>query len=330
MLILAKAAMAMMLGFIIAIVTGLILIPFLKRHRVKQKVSLTVGERHLAKDGTPTMGGFIFIIPAIITTILLFLRGSVEMNHNLIIVIFVFISYAILGFADDFAKMKMKNNKGLSIPFKLVIQTFIALIFFYIFMKNGGEPTLAITSLGIKIPMGWAFGFLILFLLVGSSNAVNITDGLDGLAGGLSVIAFLAFGLITWNTGWMEGYESVAIFCFVLVGSLLGFLVFNTHPAKVFMGDVGSMALGSALATIAIITRHELSLALVGGVFVVETLSSLIQIISIRKFKKKIFKMAPLHHHFEQLGWKERDIVKLFYVVGLILAMAAITYGVWI
>ena len=197
-------------------------------------------------------------------------------------------------------------------------------------MKNGGEPTLAITSLGIKIPMGWTFGLLILFLLVGTSNAVNITDGEDGLASGLGAIAFLAFGLITWNTGWMEGYESVAIFCFVLVGTLLGFLIFNTHPAKVFMGDVGSMAIGSALATIAIITRHELSLAVVGGVFVVETLSSIIQIFSIRVFKKKVFKMAPLHHHFEQLGWKERDIVKVFYIAGLILAMAAITYGVWI
>ena len=128
----------------------------------------------------------------------------------------------------------------------------------------------------------------------------------------------------------MEGYEEVAIFCFILVGSLLGFLLFNSHPAKIFMGDLGSLALGGALATIAILTRHELSLALVGGVFVVETLSSFIQIVSIRKFHKKIFKMAPLHHHFEQIGWHESDIVKLFWVVGLILAMAAITYGVWI
>ena len=167
-------------------------------------------------------------------------------------------------------------------------------------------------------------------MLVGTSNAVNITDGLDGLAAGLSVIAFLAYGIIAWNTTWLEGYQEIAIFCFILVGSLMGFLLYNTHPAKVFMGDLGSLALGGALATIAIITRHELSLALIGGVFVVETLSSGIQIIAIRKFHKKVFKMAPLHHHFEQLGWDENDIVKLFWVAGLILAMAAITYGVWL
>ena len=206
----------------------------------------------------------------------------------------------------------------------------IALIFFYIFMSNGGKSDLVISSLGITIPLGWTFGLFILFLLVGSSNAVNITDGLDGLAGGLSAIAFFAFGLISWNAGWMEGYQEVAIFCFILAGALLGFLVFNAHPAKVFMGDLGSLSLGAALATIAIITRHELSLALIGGVFVVETLSSLIQIISIRKFNKKIFKRAPLHHHFEVCGMNEQDIVRYFWVAGLILAMAAITYGVWL
>ena len=170
----------------------------------------------------------------------------------------------------------------------------------------------------------------ILFLLVGTSNAVNITDGLDGLCGGLSVIAFVAFGIITWNTTWMDGYQEVAIFCFLLVGALLGFLLFNSNPAKVFMGDLGSLSLGAAMATVAIITRHELSLALIGGVFVVETITSMIQIIAIRKFHRKVFKMAPLHHHFEQLGWSETDIVKAFYVVGLLLAMAAITYGVWL
>lgn len=330
MLILAKAAMAMMLGFIFAIITGLILIPVLRKLHFGQQVSLTIGERHLKKNGTPTMGGFIFIIPVILSLILLYIRGSIELNHNLIILVFVFLSYGALGFADDYLKVKKKNNAGLRITTKLLIQMVIALVFFYIFMKNGGEPVLWITSLNLVIPMGWMFGLFILFLLVGSSNAVNITDGLDGLAGGLSVIAFFAFGIIAWNTGWMDGYQEVAIFCFILVGALLGFLLFNTHPAKVFMGDLGSLSLGAALATIAILTRHELSLALVGGVFVVETISSFVQIVAIRKFHKKIFKMAPLHHHFEQLGWSETDIVKMFWVVGLLLAMAAITYGVWI
>ena len=330
MLILAKTALAMMLGFIFAIITGIIAIPLLKKINCRQHVSQVIGERHLKKEGTPTMGGIIFIVPVLITLFLLYLRGSIELNHNLIILLFVFLAYAFLGFIDDWLKVKYHNNQGLRISTKFLIQMVIALIFFYIFMKNGGEPVLKISSLNLVLPMGWTFGLFILFLLVGTSNAVNITDGLDGLCGGLSMIAFVAFGIITWNTTWMEGYQEVAIFCFVLVGALLGFLLFNSNPAKVFMGDLGSLSLGAAMATVAIITRHELSLALIGGVFVVETLSSMIQIIAIRKVHRKVFKMAPLHHHFEQLGYSETDIVKAFYVVGLILAMAAITYGVWL
>lgn len=330
MLILAKTALSMMLGFIFAIIVGLIGIPILKKVNFRQHVSDMIGERHLKKEGTPTMGGFIFILPVIITLLLLYIRGSITFNYNLIIVVFVFLAYAVLGFIDDFLKVRFHNNTGLRISTKFLLQMCIALVFFYIFMKNGGEPNLEITSLNLFIPMGWMFGLFILFLLVGSSNAVNITDGLDGLCAGLCVIAFLAFGILAWNTTWMEGYQEVAIFCFVLVGALMGFLLFNSNPAKVFMGDLGSLSLGGAMAAIAIVTRHELSLALIGGVFVVETLSSMIQIIAIRKFHRKVFKMAPLHHHFEQLGWSERDIVKVFYVVGLLLAMAAITYGVWI
>ena len=330
MLILAKAAMALLLGFILAIITGVIFIPILKRFHIGQYVSHYIGERHLKKEGTPTMGGFIFIIPTVVALILLYFNDSIEISYNLIILIFVFLAYACLGFIDDYLKIKYHNNKGLSVVAKLLIQMIIALVFFYIFMSNGGKSDLVISSLGITIPLGWTFGLFILFLLVGSSNAVNITDGLDGLAGGLSSIAFFAFGLISWNAGWMEGYQEVAIFCFILAGALMGFLVFNSHPAKVFMGDLGSLSLGAALATIAIITRHELSLALIGGVFVIETLSSLIQIIAIRKFNKKVFKRAPLHHHFEVLGMNEQDIVRYFWVAGLILAMAAITYGVWL
>ena len=328
MLILAKAALAMMLGFIIAIVVGLIVIPVMKSLKLGQKVSLTLGERHLSKDGTPTLGGLIFIIPTIITLFLLWLKGSISLTSNLIIIIFVFLAYALLGFVDDFLKIYYKNNKGLSIMFKLVVQTIIALVFFYIFIRNGGSPVLTISALNLRIDLGWTYGLFILFLLVGTSNAVNITDGLDGLAGGLSAIAFLAYGLITWNTTWLAGYQEIAIFCFVLVGALLGFLLYNSHPAKIFMGDTGSLALGSSLAAIAILTRHELSLAVIGGVFVVEALSSLIQIFAIRKFHRKVFLMAPIHHHFEKLGWAERDIVKLFWVIGLLLSMIMIIYNV--
>ena len=276
------------------------------------------------------MGGIIFILPVLISLTLLYVNGSISLSYNLFILIFVFLAYGLLGFADDYLIVVKKNNKGISVVTKFLIQMIIALIFFYLFMKSGGSSTLNFTALGLTIPLGWSFGIFILILLVGTTNAVNITDGLDGLCGGLSAIAFLAYGIIAWNCGWLEGYQEIAIFCFILTGALLGFLMFNSHPAKVFMGDLGSLALGGALATIAILTRHELSLAIIGGVFVIEVLSSFIQIIAIRKFRKKVFKKAPLHHHFEELGWEETDIVKLFYVAGLLLAMAAITYGVWL
>ncbi len=330
MLILAKSILGLMLGFVLSLITAVILIPLLKKLHVGQSVSHLINERHLKKDGTPTIGGLIFIIPTILIMLVLYLRGSVEISSNLIILIFVFISYAILGFVDDILKVKYHNNAGLKTLTKLVLQTIIAIIFYIIFKKNGGDSTLLITSLGLDIPLGWGFGIFILLVLVGTTNAVNITDGLDGLAGGLSVMAFMAYGVIAWGTTWLEGYQDIAIFAFVLVGSLLGFLVFNTHPARVFMGDTGSLALGAALATIAILTRHELSLILIGGVFVVETLCSLIQIIAIRKFNKKVFLKAPLHHHFEELGWIETDIVKLFWVIGFLLSMIGIIYGVWL
>ena len=329
MLILAKSALSLMIGFIISLVVGVIFIPCMKKIGVGQQVSHSL-EKHLKKEGTPTMGGFIFIIGTILAILCLWLYGSLEITSNILIVLVVFLSYAALGFADDFLKVKYKNNKGLSRMLKLLIQTIIALVFFYIFIRDGGKPTIDITFLNLHLNLGWTYGLFILFLLVGTSNAVNLTDGLDGLAGGLSAIAFTAYGIIAWSTSWLAGYTEIAIFSFILVGSLLGFLIFNSHPAKVFMGDTGSMALGATLAAIAILTRHEISLAVIGGVFVVETLSTLIQIIAIRKFHKRVFKKAPLHHHFEELGWQETDIVKTFWVVGLILAMIMITYGVWL
>lgn len=329
MLILAKSILGLMIGFFVSVILGLILIPLLRRLNFKQNISVFTAFRHAYKNGTPTIGGLIFIIPTLLTMIFLYLRGSLEITHSLLIIIFVFIAYALLGLTDDLLKVKFKNNDGLSISQKLFVQVVIALIFFYIYMQGGGNTYLVITSLRININLGWMYGLFILFLLVGSSNAVNLSDGLDGLAGGLSLIAFLSFGIITWGTTWVEGYQEIAIFCFILVGSLLGFLVYNTHPAKVFMGDTGSLSLGATLAAIAILTKHELSLALIGGVFVIEALSSIIQLISIKKFNKKVFLMAPLHHHFEKLGYEETDIVKGFLIVGFMLGMIAIYYGVW-
>lgn len=330
MLILAKAILSMMIGFILSVLLGVVMIPLLKKINVKQKVSSYLEKKHKEKDGTPTMGGIIFIIPTIITTLILLLMGKIEMTHNLGIVLFVFISYAVLGFIDDYLIIRRGNNVGLTEIQKLVGQVLIALVFFYIFMKSGADPSLDMYTFGIKINMGWLYGIFILFMLVASSNAVNITDGLDGLAGGLSFMAFLALGLISWNAGGIQGTEDIAIFCFILVGTLLGFLFHNTYPAKVFMGDTGSLSLGATLASVALITKHEVTFIVIMGVFIFETLVCIIQTISMIFFRKKVFLMTPFHHHLEKLGWHERDIVKFFWVIGLILSMGAIIFSVWI
>ena len=330
MLILAKSLLALMVSFIISVVFGLFAIPLLKRLKVKQRVSIFLSKLHNQKNGVPTMGGVIFIIPTIVSIFILILLGKLEFSNNLFLILFVFISYAFLGFIDDYLIIKRNNNKGLTELQKLFGQTVIAFIFFVIFMKSGRQPILDIHSLGITIDMGWFYGIFLLFILVASSNAVNLTDGLDGLAGGLSVIAFFAFGIISLGSTWILGSEEIGIFCFILVGGLLGFLVYNAYPAKVIMGDTGSLSLGATMAAISIIINHEISLIVVAGVFVIETLSVLIQVFSVKMFHKRVFLMTPLHHHFEKLGWSETDIVRLFYVFGMLLGMGAVIYGVWI
>ena len=330
MLTLTKSLFALMIGFLLSTAFGLVAIPLLKKIKAGQRINVYV-ENHQKKSGTPTMGGLIFIIPTIITTIILLLTNKIEFSVNLLIVIFVFISYCLIGFLDDYISIKQNHNKGLSQFQKLLLQFIVALIFYILYSKyTDANSVLEISLLHIEWKLDWLYGIFILFLLVGSSNAVNLTDGLDGLSGGLSAIAFLAFGLISWGSYWIEGYQDIGIFCFILVGSIMGFLVYNTNPAKVFMGDTGSLTLGATLATIAILTGHEISLAAIGGVFVIETLTVIIQLTSVILFKKKIFLMTPIHHHFERLGWKENDIVKLFWIVGFILSLLALIYGVWL
>lgn len=325
-LLLTKSVFAIMIGFLSATVCGLLLIPFLRRKHIGQRISIYVGENHKKKEGTPTMGGLIFVVPTIIITILLVLTNKIELTPNLIIILFVFTGYSFIGFLDDFLSIKKKNNEGLTTYQKLFLQLIIALVFFYLYMKKGGQTALIVSTLGINIEMGWFYGVFLLFILIGASNAVNLTDGLDGLAGGLSAIAFIAFSLISIAVG----FEEIGIFSFILTGALMGFLIFNTHPAKIFMGDTGSLALGAVMAAVAILTHREVTLLVVASVFVIETLSVILQVVWLRLFKHKLFLMTPLHHHFEKLGWEETDIVKLFWVVGLILTMAGIFFGVWL
>lgn len=322
-----KIVLVMMVSLILSSIVGVILIPFLKKIKVGQRLSEYLEDKHKEKQGTPTMGGLIFIIPVIIVMLMIIIYNK-NISSSLIIVLITFLGYSLIGFIDDYLIIKRNNNDGLSEASKFIMQVVVAIIFFYLFMISGNEPLLWIHTLGIKLDIGFLYGIIILLVLVSSSNAVNITDGLDGLAGSLSFIAFITLGIISYNTGWLDGYEELSLFCFSIAGSLLGFLLFNLNPAKIFMGDTGSLALGATMGSIAILTRHELLLVLIGIVFVIETLTCIIQRIYYKFTKKRLFLMTPIHHSFEKKGYSEREIVKIFCLIGIIASMISIIFGV--
>ena len=326
--ILIKIIIAMLVSLIISVLFGLLLIPYFKRKDVNQRLSSYLREEHIKKQGTPTMGGLIFVISPTIIIIFLLLTNRISYSNNLLIVLITFILYSLIGFIDDYLIIKRNNNNGLSETSKFIFQLVVAIIFFYLFMISGNEPLLWIHTLGIKYDIGFLYGLIILLVLLSSSNAVNITDGLDGLAGSLSLIAYITLGIITYNTGWLEGYEEITIFCFCLCGSLIGFLFFNLNPAKIFMGDTGSLALGATMGALAILTRHELLLIVIGIVFVIETLTCIIQRVYYKLTHKRIFLMTPIHHSFEKRGFSEREIVKIFCLFGILASLISLIFGV--
>ena len=325
---LAEAVIVMLIGFILSVTCGIVLIPVLRRMKASQSLSVYLKRAHNSKVGTPTMGGLIFIIPTLIICILLVLFKKMYLSYNFIIVLFTFCSYALIGFFDDYLIIKRHNNKGLSVNQKFFLQLVVSVLFFYLFMKGGNEPLLWIHTLGIKYKIGFVYGIIILFILVASSNAVNITDGLDGLACGLSIISFICISIITFDTGWLEGYREIALFCFILVGCLLGFLMFNAHPAKVFMGDTGSLCLGGTLASVCILTRHELLLSIIGIVFVFETITCILQVGYYKLTHKRLFPITPIHHTFE-MYYDEVNVVKILWLIGIVGALVALIFGVF-
>ena len=328
MMILTKVVIIMIISLVISIIVGTSLIPVLKQLKASQRLSEYLEYEHQQKKGTPTMGGLIFIIPTITVMAFLFLFGKIKINSSILIVILTFVFYSIIGFIDDYLIIKRNNNDGLSESSKFIMQLVVAIIFFYLFMKSGNEPLLWIHTIGLKLDIGFLYGIVILLVLVSSSNAVNITDWLDGLAGSLSLIAFITLGIISYNTGWLEGYEELSLFCFSISGSLIGFLMFNLNPAKIFMGDTGSLALGATMGAVAILTRHEVLLILICIVFVIETLTCIIQRIYYKFTHKRIFPMTPIHHTFEKKGYSEREIVKIFCLMGILASMISIIFGV--
>lgn len=277
------------------------------------------------KSGTPTMGGVMIIISIIITTIVMTGKFS-QLSVEMYLLLFVTFGYGLLGFLDDFIKVVMKRNLGLTSRQKLLGQVIIAVIFYLVFTQYGFSTEISIPGTSVSFDLGWGYVILVIFMLVGGSNAVNLTDGLDGLLSGTAAIAFGAFAVLAWN----QSQYDVAIFSVAVVGAVLGFLVFNAHPAKVFMGDTGSLALGGAIVTIAILTKLEILLVLIGGVFVIETLSVIIQVISFKTTGKRVFKMSPLHHHYELVGWSEWRVVVTFWTVGLLFAVLGIYIEVWL
>ena len=274
------------------------------------------------------MGGLIIILSIVATALFIISRyigNPFTVETGLILL--VLLGYGLIGFIDDFIIIVLKRNLGLTSKQKLFGQLTIAILFYLILRTQNISTALAIPGTDFELELGFLYPILIVFMMVGTSNAVNLTDGLDGLVSGNAVIAFGAFGVLAASV--VPQFE-VAVFALATVGALLGFLMFNAHPAKVFMGDTGSLALGGALAAIAIILQLEVLLVIIGGVFVIETLSVMIQVVSFKTRGKRIFLMSPLHHHFELKGWSEWKVVMTFWLTGFILAALGLYLEVWL
>ncbi|WP_240620166.1 phospho-N-acetylmuramoyl-pentapeptide-transferase, partial [Peribacillus acanthi] len=270
--------------------------------------------------------GIVILISVTISTLVMIGKFS-EPSTKMYLLLFVTLGFGLLGFLDDFIKVVMKRNLGLTSLQKLIGQIVIAIIFYWIYKDTEGFlPHIGIPGTDLELNIGWLYVVFIIFWQVGFSNAVNLTDGLDGLVSGTAAIAFGAYAVLAWN----QSQYDVALFSVAVVGAVLGFLVFNAHPAKVFMGDTGSLALGGALATVALLTDLELLLVIIGGVFVIETLSVMLQVASFKMTGKRIFKMSPLHHHYELVGWSEWRVVVTFWTVGLLFAVLGIYLEVWL
>ena len=301
-----QLAVAFAISLGTCLIIGPVLIPALRRLKFGQSVRSDGPQSHLQKQGTPTMGGVMFFFSMILGTV--FLAGSSSVAWFMLVCA---LGFGFIGFIDDYIKIVKKRSLGLTAKQKLLAQLVFSIALAFAADYIGISTAVTIPLLGWNVELAAGYAFFVVFLLVGTTNAVNLTDGLDGLASGVTLIVALGYVLI----GYMSGNMSVMVFAAVLMGSCLGFLVFNHHPAKVFMGDTGSLALGGAVAALAIVTKTELLLPLIGIIYVAETMSDIIQVSVYKKKKVRVFKMAPLHHHFELCGWSEWKVVRVFWAV---------------
>ncbi|HHV29582.1 phospho-N-acetylmuramoyl-pentapeptide-transferase [Acetivibrio mesophilus] len=302
------------LSFAFSLVLGPILIPMLTRLKFGQTVRDDGPKSHYKKTGTPTMGGMIFLIPVVVLAA--FYAGH---DKRILPLIFVTLGFGLIGFIDDFIKVVKKRKDGLYWNQKMLGLLLIA-VTFAIYVSKTQISDIIIPFLGMEktVSLGWLFVPFVVLVLIASTNAVNITDGLDGLAAGVTLIITVFFTIVAMTRG---EWEYIKIFSSIVAGGCLGFLAFNTYPAKVFMGDTGSLALGGAVGAIAILLKMPLILFIVGGIYVVEALSVMIQVLSFKLTGKRVFKMAPIHHHFELSGWREVKVVWVFWGITMLLCI---------
>ena len=302
-------------GFVL--VTGPFFIPELHKLKFGQSIREEGPKSHQAKSGTPTMGGIMIILGITLGTV-----AVAPLSTEIMLALFIMLGHFVLGFLDDYIKVVKKRNLGLKAKQKMLGQIIIAVVTMVIGTRMLGIDTsvwLPVANTSVNIGIGYYF--LVLFVMVGASNAVNLTDGLDGLASGTMAIAASAYAAVCL----LLGHNDLAVFCVAIVGACLAFLRFNAHPAKVFMGDTGSLALGGAFAAVGILTHTEVLLAVIGLIFVCEALSVIIQVISFKTTGKRVFRMSPIRHHFELGGWSEWKVVFVFWAVGLLASVAGLS-----
>lgn len=325
---------AILTALVISFILGPMIIRYLQRYHIGQQVREDGPQSHLGKSGTPTMGGIMILFAVIISTLL----WADLKNVYVWLVLFATTSFGLIGFWDDFLKVSKKQSKGLLPRYKFGLQILTALAVGLVLYKLPVYSTTLTVPLfkNVHPDLGWFYIVFAVLVIVGASNAVNLTDGLDGLAIGPVIVAALAYTVVAYVSGhkkfaeylliaYIEGAGELSVFCGAMIGASLGFLWFNAYPASVFMGDVGSLPLGGALGTVAVISKHELLLLLVGGLFVIEALSVIFQVASFKSRGKRVFLMAPIHHHFELKGWEEPKVVIRFWIIAIILALLSLS-----
>ena len=308
---------------VITLVIMLLIMPGLIDYLHKIKFGQTEREEGLAshkkKNGTPTMGGLAFIIVPTLVYIIGSFFTPFKLDMNTMIILLAFVGYGVVGFIDDYIIVVQKNNEGLKPAHKFLLQSILAVVFFFLY-RTSSTTDIWIPIFNVTIDLSWFYFILVFFMFTAETNAVNLTDGLDGLCAGQMVIALVPFVVFAW----MQGLYNVACLICLVIFALLGYLKFNKHPAKIFMGDTGSLAIGGLLGTVAVLGKFEILLVLIAGVFVIETLSVIIQVTSFKTTGKRVFKMAPIHHHFELCDWSEKKVVAVFALVSAILSIAAV------